>query len=116
APGTLEHERALLAPSDPEVAAALAAWSAVRGAEAPGPTRRIIEYAAPATEKRPAPRALAELVERTLETWRGRRLPFRVRVEDGQPEAWLLVASPCGTRGELAQDAGAQALAVHSLA
>lgn len=116
APGTLEHERALLAPSDPEVAAALAAWSAVRGAEAPGSPRRIVEYAAPATEKRPTPRALAELFERTLETWGARRLPFRVRVEDGQPEAWLLVANPCGTRGELAQDAGAQALAVHSLA
>lgn len=116
APGTYEQEQALLAPNDPEAAAALAAWSAVRGVEAPGPPRRIVEYAAPAAERRPTARALADLLDETLTTWRSRRLPFEVRVEDGQPETWLLVASPCGTRGEPAQDAGTLALAAHGLA
>jgi hypothetical protein len=39
-----------------------------------------------------------------------------VHVEDGQAETWVLVASPCGTRGEPAQDAGTLALAAQSLA
>lgn len=116
APGSEEHERSLLAPSDPLVAAALAAWSAVRSPEPAGPLRRVVEYAAPATEKRPTPRALSDQIERTLTSWHQRKLPFRVQVEDGQAETWLLVASPCGTRGEPAQDAGTLALAVQSLA
>lgn len=116
AAGPGERERALLAPTDPLVAAALAAWSAVRAAEPPGPMRRVLEYAAPATERRPTVRALGDQLEKTQSSWRARQLPFRVHVEDGQAETWVLVASPCGTRGEPAQDAGTLALAAQSLA
>lgn len=115
-PGSEEHERTLLAPGNPLVAAALAAWTAVRSAEAPGPTRRIVEYAAPSTERRPTPRALAERLQETRATWDSLGLPLRAQVEDGQAETWILVASPCGTSVEPAQDAGIFALAAHSIA
>ena len=115
-PGSEEHERTLLAPGNPLVAAALAAWTAVRAAEAPGPVRRVVEYAAPSTERRPTPRALGERLQETRAIWESLGLPLRAQVEDGQAETWILVASPCGTSPEPAQDAGIFALATHSIA
>jgi hypothetical protein len=39
----------------------------------------------------------------------------RVRVERGQGELWMLLASPCGTAAEGDNDAGVSAIAVHAL-
>ncbi len=107
----------LLAPTDPQAAAALAAWTAVRGAYAPGPERRVVEYAAPKTDrKRPSSKALATTFETVTQALHARTLPGRHAVEAGQPEMWLLVASPCGTRSETKEEAGLRALAVRSMA
>jgi predicted kinase len=40
----------------------------------------------------------------------------RTRVEHGQPEAWIVVASPCGTSGEAENDAGASAVFANAIA
>ncbi len=115
---TVGHERelAVLAPTNPLAAAALAAWAAVRNDEGSGPPRRFVELAAPETDRRPGRQALAEALRKTEAAWRERTLPYRFRVEEGQAELWLLVASPCGTRFEPENEAGTLGLAVRSIA
>jgi hypothetical protein len=53
--------------------------------------------------------ALARAIETATHAWDSRVVEARTHVEAGQPAAWMLVGSPCGTAGESDGDAGASA-------
>ena len=48
--------------------------------------------------------------------WSTQVAEARTRVERGQPAAWIVVASPCGTVGEAENDAGASAVFANAVA
>lgn len=107
--------RSLLAPSTAIEGAALAAWTAVavpRQNEAPA---QVIEYRLP-EPKKTSPAELLSLVERVQEEWKSQQIEAAVRLEQGQAELWMLLASPCGTAGEPSEQAGLRALTVASVA
>lgn len=58
----------------------------------------------------PSKEALAGALQRATLSWRKPVAEGRVRVEPGQGETWVLVASPCGTEAETDADAGLTAL------
>ncbi len=58
----------------------------------------------------PSREVLASAVERAIASWQKPAVESRTRVESGQGEAWILLASPCGTSGEAESDAGITAL------
>lgn len=108
-------EDSVLRPSDPRDAAAIAAWRALSGRLKPGPERVFVSYSA----RRSTPRdsaALEQAIQRQRVRWQHLTLDQRARVEPGQSELWALIASPCGTVGESADDAGLSAMVVRSLA
>jgi len=53
--------------------------------------------------------AIRAEVDRAAAAWRAPVVEARTRVERGQGELWVLLASPCGTIAESARDAGAAA-------
>jgi hypothetical protein len=82
----------------------------MRGSIALGvPLRR---GAAPTAEStlEPARDVLASAVQRATLSWQKPVAEGRSRVEPGQGETWVLVASPCGTESETDADAGLTAL------
>jgi hypothetical protein len=108
-------DRQVLSMESPRQAAAAAAWQALNlGFEAPdAELRHLAQYTGSLTdpderEKLPQLVASASEAEPPIE---------RVRsVEGGQGEFWMLLATPCGTRGEDSVTAGTMALTMHSLA
>ena len=62
------------------------------------------------TALEPSRDALASAVQRAAVSWQKPVAEGRARVEPGQGEAWVLVATPCGTEGETDTDAGLTAL------
>jgi hypothetical protein len=115
--GTLAQSAA-----DPRDAAEQAAWWALSGTSPePGDALRLslaIGLAAPrdtgASVSVPAAEIRAELDRATI-AWHAPVVETRARVEQGQGETWILVASPCGTTGE-ARDAGSGAAAATAAA
>lgn len=107
-------DASVLRPSDPREAASSAAWRALVGRNEAGPTRRLTAYSAPAAEQRIA-RELAAALETERAAFARPTLEVRQRVEAGQSEFWMLVATPCGTT-ETKDDAGLGALVVRALA
>jgi hypothetical protein len=104
---------------DPREAAELAAWWAATASDddtAPPATDARIAVAvgvAAARDAGPADTALAARVrairvelDRALLAWHEPVVESRTRVERGQGELWMLVASPCGTLAEMEGDAG----------
>jgi hypothetical protein len=82
----------------------------MRGSVALGlPLRR---GAAPSAEAalEPSREALSAAMERASLSWQRPAAEGRARVEPGQGETWVLVASPCGTESETDADAGLTAL------
>lgn len=82
----------------------------MRGSIALGvPLRR---GAAPTAEStlEPARDVLASAVQRATLSWQKPVAEGRSRVEPGQGETWVLIASPCGTESETDADAGLTAL------
>jgi hypothetical protein len=111
-PGALDES--LLRPADPRRAATLAAWRALEGREKPGPERIAVAYVTDSKDRitsTDVTRAVAN-----ARAWIGKR-SFEVaeRIEAGQGEIWMLLASPCGTGGEARADAGALALALRAV-
>ncbi len=53
--------------------------------------------------------AIADEIERASAAWRTPAVEARTRIEHGQAEAWVLLASTCGTTPESAQDDGSGA-------
>ena len=109
-------EDSVLRPADPREAAAVAAWRALSGRLEPGPARTVVSYAAHRTEAGGhASAALEKALQQQSQRWRHSSLEQRARVEPGQGELWALLATPCGTVGESADDAGLSAMVVRSL-
>lgn len=110
-----EEILALLSPEGAREAAALAAWTAVPSDRTGGRHQEILEYRG--TEGQPIThQALDRAVEETAAKWAERTLPVAVADESGQAEIWALLASPCGTFPESAEEAGLRALTVSALA
>lgn len=112
-----ETTLALLAPESALEAVALAAWTSVRATSSAESTRRVLELRAPPTDKtRPTVATLERSLRDTSTIWEKQQLEFLSASEPGQSEAWLLVASRCGSRVEPVEEAGLRALTVRSLA
>lgn len=113
-PGALDES--ILRPSDPRRAAVLAAWRALPSvrAEASSIRRTVAYIGAPSDTFTTADlvRALGESRARLSQP----SIEVSERLESGQGELWMLLASPCGTATETASDAGAFALVVRSFA
>jgi hypothetical protein len=105
---------------DPREAAQLSAWWALAGARTGPPDalalRVTVGVAAPAstTPATTAPSApfaaIQSEIDRATLAWHAPVVEARSRVERGQGEMWLLLASPCGTQSEAEGDAGAGAV------
>ncbi len=102
---------------DPRVAAERAAWWAlVKDREEKNEPPRVslaIGFAgrrdAPPHEKSTAPSPLASIkpeIERAIQAFRDPVVEAKTKVEAGQSDLWLLLASPCGTLPEVEADAG----------
>ncbi len=109
----------VLARSSPDEAAAVAAWQRLhlRGQQAASSPRRgnptaFVHYTGPVTD----PKRLDGLSADPLWPPESLSLPSVRRLEPGQGELWVLVASPCGTLAEDAESAGLLALLLRSLA
>jgi len=105
---------AWVAPSTPSTAAPAPRQGAptitMRGSVALGiPLRR---GAAPPAEGaiEPSRDVLAAAMQRATASWQKPVAEGRARVEPGQGETWVLLASPCGTESESDADAGLTAL------
>lgn len=112
-PGALDES--VLRPSDPRRAALLAAWRGLPSGDAREEPRRSVAYIGG-----PSDSLTSADLARALENARARLLRPSVevseRLESGQGELWLLLASPCGTAAETLSDAGAFALTLRTLA
>ncbi|MBX3185468.1 MAG: hypothetical protein KF819_00580 [Labilithrix sp.] len=81
---------------------------AMRGSVALGvPSRR---GSAPDATLEPSREALGTAIQRALASWQKPVAEGRTRLEPGQGEAWVLLASPCGTESETDADGGLTAL------
>ena len=84
--------------------------TAMRGSVALGlPLRRGSSPAAEGALE-PSREALSSAMQRATLAWQKPVAEGRARVEPGQGETWVLLASPCGTDGETDADAGLTAL------
>jgi hypothetical protein len=107
----------LVRPPDPRDSAAIAAWRLLVGKLEPGPTRRFINwFVRPDQVGQKTDAELSAALERLAAEWSRPALERRIRVEAGQSDFWLLLASPCGTRTEQSDDSGVGALFVRSVA
>ena len=84
--------------------------AAMRGSVALGlPLRRGAVPAAEGTLD-PSRDAVSTAMQRAALSWQKPVAEGRTRIEPGQGETWVLLASPCGTEGETDADAGLTAL------
>jgi len=103
--------------SDPRDAAERAAWWTLAGRRKTGGdalrTALTVGVAAPRYGAAPGPTLPGDLlrseIDRATIAWHSPAVETRTRVERGQGEAWILLASPCGTLAESTGDAGAGA-------
>ncbi|HEY6556063.1 MAG TPA: hypothetical protein VI072_02280 [Polyangiaceae bacterium] len=102
---------------DPRHAARILAWRVLSGRLDAGESRRALNFTTKARELgAPANGELEGQLARLREEWQTPKLEHRKRVEEGQGEIWILLASPCGARGESELSAGLTATALHALA
>jgi hypothetical protein len=113
APADLGAALALRAP-DPREAAERAAWWALSGRRAGGgdePRFAVtVGVAAPRSGPTVSADALRSEIDRATIAWHAPAVEGRTRVERGQGEAWVLLASTCGTLGETSSDSGTVAV------
>lgn len=97
--------------NDPRLTARRAAWRSL-SVEHPG--RQALYHVSLR-----APESALPDVERSVKAAlkeRSRRIEVRSKVEPGQPEQWMLLASPCGPTSESTQDSGATAAWLRAVA
>ena len=101
--------------ADPRDAAEQAAWWALAGRRAePADALRLavsvgVAMARDAGPPAVAPAAIRSEIDRATIAWHAPVVEARTSLERGQGEAWILLASTCGTAGEAARDAGSGA-------
>ncbi len=104
--------------SDPRDAAERAAWWSLAGHRAGAPDADVrvhlvvgVATTRDASEVEAGARAesIRNELDRATLAWHARIVDARTRVERGQGDVWVLVASPCGTAAESPGDAGAGA-------
>ncbi|HEX3771850.1 MAG TPA: hypothetical protein VHV30_13330 [Polyangiaceae bacterium] len=116
APADLGREVAQRA-ADPRDAAERAAWWSLAGRRADASDEDPVMAVAvgvaarrdaPADASAPAggPDAIRAAIDRATQAWRAPVIETRTRVERGQGETWILLASPCGTASESTGNAG----------
>jgi hypothetical protein len=113
-PGSLDM--GVLESFDPRNAAAVAAWQALGGRLSPGPARSFVSYGSAASNEPGADAAFAKALETAGAARQKSTLESKRSLETGQGETWILLGSPCATLSESADDAGASALLVRSIA
>jgi hypothetical protein len=97
---------------DPRDAAERAAWWALAASHGPSSDSEprlalaVGVAAARGAAEPPKADALRAAIDRAALAWRSPVVEGRARVERGQGETWLLLASPCGTWPEAIGDAG----------
>ncbi|HEX3343243.1 MAG TPA: hypothetical protein VHS09_01670, partial [Polyangiaceae bacterium] len=104
--------------ADPRDAAERAAWWALAGRgvgrDAGVRTALTVGLAAPRDASAPGAAPAGDLLRAELDratlAWHAPAVEVRTRVERGQGEAWVLLASTCGTLAEATSDAGAGAV------
>jgi hypothetical protein len=131
APAPPELRRWLAAgASDPREAAERLAWWGLSGSRAAADDVRLSLVVGVAAARRPSEplagsrepgASLAEdtiraEIDRATTAWQAPVVEARTRLERGQGEAWVLLASPCGTLDEANHDAGTGALVATALA
>lgn len=111
----LAAARQILTAADPREAAGRAAWWALSGAAGESSERWAVALGT-APDSRGAPAVSTARLAAALDRARAPAAPIerRFAVERGQGELWLLLASPCGSADEVAQDAGATGLSLLS--
>jgi hypothetical protein len=107
-------EQSVLDATDPRDATAIAAWRTLGGRLPPGPRTYLVHYQAPGAQKSVA-RALEHKLNLLKESQGKAALDVVARVEPGQGEVWLLLASPCGTYDEASSSAGSRALMLQAM-
>lgn len=108
-------DRQVLGMESPRQAAAAAAWQTLNlSVEQPSSElRRLVQYSGRLAD----PEARENLPELLSAAERSRGSIEQLRaVESGQSDFWMLLATPCGTRGEDLVTAGTLALTMQSLA
>ncbi|HEY8090793.1 MAG TPA: hypothetical protein VIF09_23185, partial [Polyangiaceae bacterium] len=108
--------------SDPREAAERASWWALaRPAEGGARDVRtgiIVGVASARDAQAPMGAAMADAIRRDIDgatvAWHGTAVETRTRLERGQGDLWILVASPCGTGAETSADAGTGAAFVEA--
>lgn len=99
--------------SDPRDAAERAAWWTLAGSRPAGGEQLLtaitVGMAAPRDAAAPAGDLLRSELDRATLAWHAPAVETRTHVERGQGEAWVLLASTCGTLAEATSDAGAGA-------
>ena len=110
-----ERSLALVEPRTAVEAAALAAWSAVRSPVTGAGAAQLIEYSDRGSQV-PSSAELTRQISAIEQSWQKRTLPLLTRDETGQAELYVLLASSCGTRGEIPELSGLRALTVSALA
>jgi hypothetical protein len=113
-PGSLDS--GVLESFDPRDAAAVAAWRALGGRLSPGAARSFVSYGSNATSEPGGDAAFAKALETGTAARQKSTLDAKRSLETGQGETWILLGSPCATLTESADDAGASALLVRSIA
>lgn len=108
-------DESVLRPIDPRRSASLAAWRALPSGEQPGALRRTVAYVTGAGDS-VATSELGRSVSDARVRLARPSIDVAEQAEPGQGELWMLLASPCGTGTESAQDAGALALLLRSSA
>ncbi len=108
-------DQRILMAADPRSAASLAAWRAQISREPTGPERRIISVRARPNLPKNSSNELRALLTK-FSQGKSPDTERRLRVEPGQGEIWMLLASRCGTLNEGMADAGHSALLMHALA
>ena len=98
----------LATPSDAAAAAEQASLVALASNDKTAITEPYVVVGAPGATSETRESIVTALAEATR-AWATPVVEARSRVERGQPAAWMLVASPCGTAGEADADAGASA-------
>jgi hypothetical protein len=107
---------------DAREAAERAAWWALADRAAPRAGGSSVVLALPSRRGakgaplEPSRDTLAAAVARADAAWKEPIVESRSRVETGQPEAWVLVGSPCGADDEADADSGLSALFVSAAA